>query len=397
MDSLAASKPLSDLRVLDLSQGIAGPHCGGLFAEFGARVIKIEPPKGDWMRELGAGFDGLSASFLYYNRGKESLALDLKNKSMLDVALQLAGQSDVVIDNNRPGVSDRLGIGFEALKTRNPRIVLVAISGFGQTGPKAEEPLTDAIAQAATGLMSINRGRANMPAKIDTTIVDALTGLYAFQAATMALWGDAAKRHAQKLDVSLASSAAAIQGPKILEFAALGAMPQRMNPPAGSYKASDGWLAVALLRESEWPRVCKVLDRLDLAEDLRFTTFASRAQNEPALIEIIDSIIVTCTVGEWVARFQAENILAGPINDYEDFLSDTQTVASRIAPQQAIASASNAPVARTPAQAPNDALSPRLGEHSRNILSELGFTGTNIDAFVAEGAIVSPIPSPSPV
>ena len=120
-------RPLEGLRVLDLSQGIAGPHCGGLFAEYGARVVKIEPPGGDWMRPLGPGYDDASAGFIYYNRGKESLALDLKAEGAIDIVLEFASKSDVFIENNRPGVSDRLGIGFEAVKARQPKIVYVSV------------------------------------------------------------------------------------------------------------------------------------------------------------------------------------------------------------------------------------------------------------------------------
>ena len=254
-------RPLEGLRVLDLSQGIAGPHCGGLFAEYGARVVKIEPPTGDWMRPLGPGYGDRSAAFIYYNRGKESLALDLKADGAIDVVRQLAANSDVLIENNRPGVSDRLGFGFEAIKAVQPGIVYVSVSGLGQSGPDARKPLSDTVAQAYSGMMMINRGRADVPAKIDTTIIDAITGLYAFQSATMALWGNPERRQAKHIDVSLAQAAAAIQGPKILEYGIIGGMPIKLNPPAGSYQTSDGWLAMTLVREADWVAICKAISR----------------------------------------------------------------------------------------------------------------------------------------
>lgn len=381
--------PLKGLRVLDMSQGVAGPHCGALFAEYGAEVLKIEPPSGDWMRILGAGYDGLSGSFIYYNRGKKSLCLDLKSEGAIDIVLKLAAASDVVIDNNRPGVSDRLGIGFEALKKANPKVILVAVSGFGLTGPDAKRPLSDTIAQALSGFMSINTGRAGVPAKVDMTLIDCLTGLYGFQAATMALWGDPAKRQAQCLDISLVQCAAAIQGAKVLEYSVSGKIPDKINAPAGSYKASDGWLAMTLVRETCWQRICKALDRDDLANDPRFATFNDRARNADELTGIIDAIIATRTVADWVERLLANQVLAGPINDYGDWMASPQTQAIEGAAEINVTPDIKAPVVRTPGHGHHTDLAPRLGEHSRDILHLAGAGNEAIETMLASGAVIS--------
>lgn len=382
------TRPLNGLRVLDLSQGVAGPHCGGLFAEYGAEVIKIEPPTGDWMRVLGAGYDGRSGSFIYYNRGKKSLCLDLKADGAADIVLDLAATSDVVIDNNRPGVSDRLGIGFEALKARNPRVIVVAVSGFGLEGPASRRPLSDTIAQALSGFMSVNCGRAGVPAKVDLTLIDCLTGLYAFQAATMALWGDPNVREARQLDISLVQSAAAIQGPKILEYSVGGKIPDKINAPAGSYKANDGWLALTLVRESDWMNICQTFGRLDLAIDPRFATFAERGAHIDVLTEMIDEIIATRSVAEWVAMFQENGVLAGPINDYGMWLDDPQTIVIEGAPKLPVAAGIEAPLVRTPGHGHHSELSPHLGEHSREILAQAGVSEADITRMLDDGSVI---------
>ncbi|MGI9478181.1 MAG: CaiB/BaiF CoA transferase family protein [Hyphomicrobiaceae bacterium] len=385
---IPTTRPLKGLRVLDLSQGVAGPHCGGLFAEYGADVIKIEPPTGDWMRVLGAGYDGRSGSFIYYNRGKKSLCLDLKSAGAVDIVLNLAAMSDVVIDNNRPGVSDRLGIGFEALKERNSQITVVAVSGFGLEGPDSRRPLSDTIAQALSGFMSVNCGRAGVPAKVDMTLIDCLTGLYAFQAATMALWGDPSQREAQLLDVSLVQSAAAIQGAKVLEYSVQNKMPGKINAPAGSYKASDGWLALTLVREADWSNICKTFGQLDLAIDPRFATFDDRAAHSDELTGIVDDIIATRTVSEWVTALTDNGVLAGPINDYGMWLDTPQTAAIEGAVRFPVAPGIEAPIVRTPGHGHHTDLSPHLGEHSREILAEAGITEADISRMLADGSVI---------
>lgn len=383
-------RPLEGLRILDLSQGIAGPSCGGLFAEYGARVIKVEPTGGDWMRVLGPGYGDRSAGFIYYNRGKESLALDIKAPGAVDIVLELAARSDVFIENNRPGVSHRIGLGFDAVKARQPRIVYVSISGLGQVGPDAQRPLSDTVAQARSGIMAINRGRADAPSRIDTTVVDATTGLYAFQCATMALWGDPTSREARHLDISLMQSAAALQGPKILEYGIVGHMPEKLNSPAGSYPTADGWFAVTLVHESSWPAICKAIGRDDLCADPRFGSFLDRAKNNTVLTELLDEIFREHSTKHWVDILTTEGVLASPVNDYGDWLDDPQTRATRGAPLSAVTGSVSAAVPRTPGCVPFDRLSPRLGEHSRKILDETGIAAAEIERMLAAGTVVEP-------
>lgn len=384
-------RPLDGLRVLDLSQGVAGPHCGALFAEYGARVIKVEPPGGDWMRPLGSGAETGSAGFIYYNRGKESLAIDLKAAGAIDVILTLAEQSDVLIENNRPGVSDRLGIGFEAVKARQPRIVYVSVSGLGQVGPDANKPLSDTVAQAHSGLMMINRGRADVPYKVDTPIIDSITGLYGFQTATMALWGEPSQRQARHLDISLVQSSAAIQGLRVLEYGlGGGAASGKLNAPAGSYPTADGWLALTLVREADWQGICRAIQRPDLADDPKYATFADRSDNFDDLIEILERITRTATTAQWTERLTAEGVLAKQINDYGQWLAHPQTVGTDAAPTLQVSQHKQGPMVRTPGLASYTALSPAIGQHSREILAEVGISAEQIETWVGAGAVVAP-------
>ncbi|MGI9525008.1 MAG: CaiB/BaiF CoA transferase family protein [Hyphomicrobiaceae bacterium] len=382
-------RPLEGLRVLDLSQGIAGPHCGGLFAEYGARVIKIEPTTGDWMRTLGPGYDNRSAGFIYYNRGKKSLALDLKADGASEIVRTLAESCDVFIENNRPGVSDRLGIGFDTIRARQQHIIYISISGFGQYGPDAANPLSDTVAQAHSGMMMINRGRADAPASIGTTIVDAVSGLYAFQAAIMALWVPEGRRQARHLDISLSQAAAAIQGPKILEYGIVGSMPNKLNPPAGSYATADGWIALTLVRETDWQRLCRALGREELASMPEFETFQARANNLIALTGILDETIKLKTTKTWSAHFARAGVLASPINDYGDWLAHRQTHATQGAPRLNVGQPGLGPVPRTPGLEPYAEPCPRLGQHSRSVLEEAGFDCEIVTRLITTGSVVA--------
>jgi CoA:oxalate CoA-transferase len=369
------ARPLSETLVLDLSQGVAGPYCGRLFADHGARVLKVEPPPGDWMRALGPGPGNTSAGALYYNLGKESLVLDLKQPRGLDQAVALATRADVVIQSARPGVMSRLGLGYVAVRQRNPSVIYVSISGFGQTGPRAADPLTDTVAQAFSGLMSINRGRDGIPHKTDTTIIDAVTGLFAFQAASMALWPETdtgGQRESRHLDVSLMQAAAAILGPKVMESAYLGQPPRAINPPAGSYRTLDGWIAVSLVRESEFHAWANAIGAPELPTDPRFASFTERARNLAPLLEVISAQMLTETTDDWLDRLTRAGVLASRINEFSDWLSEPQVTAIGAAPLVEVLADTTLPVPHNPGQAAPNRQSPALGEHTDEILREFG-------------------------
>lgn len=372
MSAMSDPKPLSGRLVLDISQGIAGPYCGMLLAEQGARVIKVEPPGGDWMRALGAGVGGVSTSSLYYNRGKESLRLNLKDERSLAAALTLAARADVLIESARPGAMKKLGLGFEAVSALNPGIVYLSVSGYGLSGPKAAWPMSDTYAQAFSGLMSINRDEDGAPRKLHTPIVDAVTGLYAVQAVMAALWpeGDGAPRRARHLDVSLLQGAAAIQAPRIMEAAVSeGRAAPALNAPAGIYRAADGWIAITLVTEPHWAALRGALGLDALADDPRFADFAARAANLDALKGEVAARLATRPVADWTAELNGLGIMAGPVNDHAAWLEDPQVRGSDAAPATEIMGAA-LPVARTPGRAAYPAAPATLGADTARIARE---------------------------
>jgi crotonobetainyl-CoA:carnitine CoA-transferase CaiB-like acyl-CoA transferase len=362
-----ADLPLAGRLALDLTQGIAGPYVGRLLAEHGCRVIKIEPPEGDWIRQIGSGPSGISVNYLYYNLGKESVTLDLKTPAGVAAALAIAGRADVVLESARPGVMDRLGLGFEAVRARNPRIVYLSVSGFGLTGPRSLDPMTDTVAQAWSGMMSVNRGADGVPHKIQTTIVDAITGLYGFQAVSMALM---AGGPARRLDVSLMQSAAAIMGPKVMEFAHHGHTPATPNAPAGSYRTADGWIAVTLVRESHFVAIAAAIGRPELSDDPRFATFAARLENLEALTAILSDVLARRPTDEWLAIFAEKGVLASRINDFGDWLAEPQVIASEAAPVVPVGPGVEAQTPRTPGRAPFVAPAPAAGADTERVLAE---------------------------
>ena len=211
------SGPLSGIRILDLSRVLAGPYCTALLADLGAEILKLEPPAGDDYRHIGPFRDGESALFTLNNRGKKSLVLDLKAPGDLALAQEIAARVDVVVENFRPGVAARLGLGYENLSRDNAGLIYLSISGFGQSGPYSKRPGSDSVAQAYSGLVSVNTGNDGLPHRVGTTISDVVTGVYAFQAIATTLFARAATGTGRWIDVNLAQSTAALLGHKAAE------------------------------------------------------------------------------------------------------------------------------------------------------------------------------------
>jgi crotonobetainyl-CoA:carnitine CoA-transferase CaiB-like acyl-CoA transferase len=382
---MPGAKPLQGLIVLDVSQGIAGPSCGGYFAEHGARVVKIEPPEGDWIRRLGTPIAGMSSQTIAYNRGKESLALDLKRPEGRAVALKLAALAHVFIENARPGVMDRLGLGFEAVRAVRPDVVYVSVSGWGQRGPNRELPMVDTVGQAMSGLMSVMRSRDGSPVKMNATLVDGMTGLYAYQAAIMALWGRKPGAGARHIDISLLQSSAHMQGPNILEYGYAGRPPGLYNPPAGNYRTSDGWLAITLVNEAQFAGICTAIGRPELARDARFDSFQTRKANVEELTQILDAEIAKRSTADWVERFAAAGALASQINTYGDWLGDAHIDAIGSAPAYTLDTGETVRLPHLPGTPAFDAPVPRIGQHTRDILKLAGLAPGDIDGLVREG------------
>ena len=268
-----------------------------LLGVYGAEIIKVEPPEGDWSRYLGTTHGSHTALSAVYNRGKRSLCLDLKHSDGIAIARRLARDCDVLIEGFRPGVAARLGLGYEELSRDNPGLIYLSVSGFGQQGPYAKRPGSDSVAQAFSGLVSVNVGNDKTPHRVGTTISDVATGVYAFQAIATALFARATVGTGRWIDVSLTQSTAALLGHKVAEYVLEGGSPRALNVPAGSYQTTDGWLMVTLVNEPQYKRLCAAIGREDLATDPRFSDFARRADSADALIPQMREIFLTQSSG----------------------------------------------------------------------------------------------------
>jgi len=390
---MSYERPYQGLKVLDLSQGIAGPYCGGLMALYGADVVKVEPPGGDWARKLGTDYGGHSVLDLCANRGKRSIALDLKHAKGRSVAQALAAQSDVLIEGFRPGVADRLGIGYCAVKQSNPRVLYLSISGYGQQGPYREQPCTDTVMQAFSGLMSVNPGNDGVPHRVGFLVVDMATALYAYQALASALYARLDSAEGRHIDVSLMQSAAAIQSAKIAEYALAGGAPRVLNAPAGTYATRDGWIAITLVNEEHWAAICHGLELPELTEDPRFANFELRATNVAELMAILDERVRARTTSEWCTRLTQAGALCNAIHDFGDWLDHPQVRVTDAAPTTSHPRVGDIPTPTIPGMPPfpvgdDRNFAPAVGEHGAGILRERGYSEAAIQDLIDEGALL---------
>jgi len=380
--------PLAGLTILDLSQGIAGPGSAMLCARWGADVIKIEPVDGDWIRMLGARDGEMSASTVPYNTGKRSLAVDLKSPRGVELVLALADKSDAVVESFRPGVVDRLGLGYDVVRERNPAVVYASVSGFGQTGPYENLPCSDTVAQAFSGLMSVNKGMDGTPHKIDTTIVDAITSLYSFQSIAMHLVSRQQTGQGARLDLSLASASAAIQAPKIVEWEMTKGKPGALNAPAGSYRTANSWIAVTLVKEVQFEILANAVGLPELNDDPRYRTFQSRAENLEPLRAALDAEFIKHDAEYWLDMLKKKGVLCSRINDYGDWLADEQVGFQNFAPATQVTPGLTVPLAAIPGSPPDADISvPRIGEHTTEILESLGLDAAAIDGLISDGVV----------
>lgn len=389
---MSYEKPFSGLKVLDLSQGFAGPYCAELLCQYGADVTKVEPPEGDWGRNLGIVYGDQSTISMTANRGKKSIVLDLKSQGGLAVVKDLARQCDVFIEGFRPGVCARFGLAYDDVRTINPGVIYLAISGFGHQGPYANRPATDTVLQSFSGLMSINRGKDEFPHRVGHYIIDCVTALYAYQAVSSALYARRDLDEGRFIDCSLMQAAAALQTSKIADYHLEGGLPAENNSPAGSYDTQDGYLAITLVKEEHFPQLCLALGQPTLADDPRFKNFASRAAHMDSLGPAIQEILLQHTAAEWAERLSGAGVLCEPVAAHGDWLSNPHVVATQAFQMMAQPGMGQIPLVQIPGTAPIDPEDPRqkapdLGQHSRQVLDELGYDDGRIATLLAEGAV----------
>lgn len=375
-------RPLEHLRVLDFSRVLAGPFATALMADLGAEVIKIEPPQGDDYRAIAPMLNGHSALFTVMNRNKKSLVLDLKQPAAVALVHELAAQCDVAVENFRPGVADRLGIGAQALTARNPRLVYVSISGFGQSGPYAHRPAYDIIVQAMSGLMEATGDPDGPPTLVGEAVADVVSGLFAAWATLAALQQTARTGRGQHVDVAMFDATLGFLATSLARYLFTGKPARRvgnrhpLSAPFGVYRARDGHFALAVLNSKLFEVLAGVLVRPDLVADPRFRDDESRSANEPALRGAIETWAQQRAVDEVVMRLEAAGVPAAPIWNIAQALESPQAVARGLL--GAVEDA-ELPELRLPGQpvrftgsAPNRReRAPRLGEHTQELLSTL--------------------------
>ena len=390
------NSPLTGLRVIDFGQGAAGPYCGQLLADFGADVIKVEPPRGDWGRTLGRRdpVTGLSSTHLAVNRSKRSVVLDLTQPRGVELAVRLCQAADVVLESFRPGVMERLGLGPNMVRAANPRLVYASITGFGATGPLADRPASDSMMQPFGGLMSVIGSEDGPPMRVGNVVSDMLAAGNAFSAVLLALLRRETTCLGGHVEVSLLDSLVAFQATGLTEYLVTGQLPRRpgnRHPLIGASAVAacaDGFVAIGVL-DHYWPAFCAAL-RLDaLAVDPRFHTADARLENQDALWAELEPVLAVRTVEELVAELTALGIVCGPVNNYADLVADPQVRHNALITDLALPSGTVpmiAPPLRVDGSEPRYAPPPALGADTTAVLAELGLAPSEIEEALSSGA-----------
>jgi crotonobetainyl-CoA:carnitine CoA-transferase CaiB-like acyl-CoA transferase len=385
--------PLAGVRVIDLTTVVSGPVCAALLADQGADVVKIEPPDGDITRRARA--DGqFTAMFVACNRGKRSLALDLKRPEAQGVVRRLAAVSDVLVQNFRPGAMDRLGLGFEALHAINPRLIYASISGVGETGPYAAQRVYDPVIQSLSGLADVQADtETGRPRMVRTIIADKTTGAFAAQAICAALFAREKTGEGQHIRLAMLDTMVAFLWPEAMADYAVPGRPKPSGPPRPDliYRTADGYITVGTISNAEWRGLCTALGKPELIDDPRFRSSPERSANAAERIAVVGAVLESRPTEEWLKLLAANDVPSAPVLRREQVLDDPQVVHNRLIEtidQPGLgAIRQSRPAARferTPAAIQGPA--PRLGEHTEQILEEIGLARAEIAELIASGA-----------
>ena len=390
------SSALEGIRVLDFTRVLAGPFCTMMLADLGADVIKVESLDGDETRQWGPPFDaqGRSAYYLSVNRNKRSLTLNLKSEAGRQIARRLAADSQIVVENLKPGGMAAFGLGFDDLRVLNPALVYASISGFGQTGPYHERPGYDFVIQAMSGLMSITGEVGGEPSKVGVAIADVVAGLFASSSILAALRHAERTGEGQHLDIALLDTQIAALVNVASSALVSGQTPARYGNahpsivPYQTFRAADGEFALAVGNDRQFAQLCHLIDRAEWAADPRFSTNPARVHNRDVLIALLDGVFVTRSAAEWVAGALALNIPAGTLNTVSQILEDEHVQARGLIHEMddlrlvgnPVGFSATPPTVRTPP--------PDLGEHSAAILRErLSLSDAEIAEYRTNGVI----------
>jgi len=395
--------PLAGMRVLELAQIMAGPTAGMMLADMGADVVKVEKlPGGDDSRGYREPrVNGVSAPFLILNRNKRGIALNLKHARGREVLLRLVRNADVLTENYRRGALEKLGLGYDVLSKANPGLIYCAISGYGRDGPYADKGGFDLIAQGVSGLMSITGEPDGPPVKTGNPVADINAGILAVTG-ILAAWAHRLKTgKGQIVDTSLMEAALQQTYWHAAIHFATGESPgptgsaHILTAPYQAFRAKDGWINIGGANQANWERIAEGLGHPEWRDDARFRTNSNRMANLPALTTLMNAALATRTKAEWIDTFDAAGVPVGPVNSIGEALSHPQALArgmvvDLVHPQAGATKALGCPVhfSATPTSVTRPA--PMLGEHTREVLAEAGYSDAEIDAFAAEGVVEAP-------
>jgi crotonobetainyl-CoA:carnitine CoA-transferase CaiB-like acyl-CoA transferase len=392
--------PLAGIRVLDLTTSLAGPYCTLILGALGADVVKVEhPERGDDTRAWGPPFwEGESAVFLAANASKRSFAVDLKAPEGLEAVLRVAERSDVFVQNLRPGLAERIGLGFDALAARNPRLVYCSIGAFGTTGPLREQPGYDPLMQAAGGIMSVTGEPGRPPVRAGVSVVDQGTGMWAVIGILAALSARSEGGGAQLVDLSLYETALNWLPYQVTGYLGSGRVPRPLGTALGiiapyqAFETADGWMMLAAGNDRQFASLAEVLDRPELADDERFRTNPDRVAHREELAALIAERVRTEPTARWLERLAAASVPAAPVQDLAEVVAHEQTQALGLLqplPHPVVADLRlvGLPLSVGGRRVPHRTSPPALGEHTDAVLADAGYTAEETAALRERGIV----------
>jgi CoA:oxalate CoA-transferase len=387
-------KPLEGLVVLDLTRVLAGPYCSMMLADFGANIIKIEPPEvGDDSRHFGPFVGKESAYFMSLNRNKRSITLNFKKEEHIELFREMVKKADVVLENYRPGTMEKFGLGYDELKQINPKIIYAACSGFGHSGPYMDKPAYDIVVQAMGGIMSITGAEGGEPTRVGASIGDIIAGMFTAYGVMLGLFHRQNTGEGQKVDVGMLDCQLAVLENAIARYTTSGVAPKPLGnrhpsiTPFASFTAKDGHLIVGAGNERLWEKLCTLIGCPELIKDERFNNNGNRTNNVKELMVLLDAIFVKKTIKEWLTLLEDAGLPCAPINTIDKIVNDPHIHAREMMVEVEHPVAGNLKMAGVPVKmslTPGkvECHAPLLGQHNAEILKEMfGWDQEKVESF----------------
>ena len=395
---MTMTRALDGVRILDVTQVMAGPFCAMLLCDMGADVIKVEPPGGDSTRRMPGAVGTDSPSFNAVNRGKRAVVIDLTHAEGRDAARRLALASDVLVENYRPGVMAKFGLGYEELSQEHPRLVYASISGYGQTGPAAGKGGFDLVAQGVSGLMSITGEAGRPPVKVGIPITDLGAGLFAVTGILAALLARATTGRGQRVDTSLVDAGVALSVWEATQYFSGRGVPEplgsahRMNAPYEAIRCADGYVTIGAANDRTFQRLCDALEHPEWLTDPDYVDNACRVMHRAALAARIEAVMVRHPRDHWLALLERHGVPSGPINTYADVMADPHVLARELVVDTEHPTLGRIKTLGTPVKLSDTPLTPGrpaplLGQHTDEVLGGAGFSADEIASMRERGTV----------